>query len=82
MYPRSDLFWYGAYLKDTDLDMLSERKCFYNRFPKVQKVVNKASFSNIMKPFQKLFPQDYGFNPLTFVLPEDDEKLRSYFGKN
>jgi len=70
-----DLWWadYGV-----DSEMLSQLKPYQkiNHFPVMYKIARKNYLARNLRKLQKLFPDEYGFFPRTWILPFDLAELR------
>lgn len=77
-----DLIWFGKELKSLEMKIVNGKQCFFNRYPRSYVVSNKRRMIDIMRWYNKLFPGEYNFEPLSFSLPDDENNLKRYLTKN
>ena len=54
----------------------------YNHFPTTYQLGRKDNMYRHYRYFNKLFPNDYNFTPLTFILPFDGDKFEVEYNKS
>ena len=68
-------------LKEIDINIINHRECYYNRYPKSTVLSRKKTLAQIMNRFERVFENDYSFNPKSFLLPEQEMALERYLEK-
>lgn len=76
-----DLRWVdGPVSIDVLARMQSHQKI--NHFPGMSAISRKNNLAKNITKMQAEFPEHYNFCPRTFLLPQDSQKLKSYFSES
>lgn len=66
-----ELYWFGLSLKDEYIKLMKQKKCFYNRYPDMEKLARKKVFCAINNRTRRSFPEKFKFSPISFLIPEE-----------
>ena len=77
-----NLLWYIGPLRDIDLQILSYKKCIYNRYPKSNLICRKRQFHLLIRKYERFFPDEYNFIPRTYILPEEYKSMVRHYNSH
>ena len=73
-----NLTWKTSRYLPFEYNSLNPSKHRINHFPKSYIITKKDSLARCMKRMKQLYPQIYNFTPITFILPTENDLLKSY----
>jgi len=73
-----DLYWFALALNCKDFKRVGKNKFFYNRYPFVEYLARKKVFCSINNRMRRTFDKQFGFSPISFLLPEEANALEAY----
>ena len=73
-----NLYWFGLALTDKDINMISKKNFYYNRYPKIEFLARKKTFCSVVNRMRRTFETEIKFCPRSFQLPEEAESLEAY----
>lgn len=79
---QANLRWYGLALRDHDIDILKQKKCFINRYPLMDHFAKKNILCVIISRLQRFYPNDFKFMPDSFLLPDEVQDLEQHMRLN
>ena len=72
-----DIKWTDTAITSEFLNKMSQHQKI-NHFPGMSILHRKNNLTKCIQRIQEMYPKEYDFYPLTFLLPYDKHKLRSY----
>ena len=75
-----DIMWQDLYIDNTQLKNLKPYQKI-NHFPAMWQITRKSYLATNLKKFAKLFPLEYDFFPLTWILPQEFFELKQHIVK-
>jgi len=79
---KGDLYWFALALNNKDLKKVSKNKFYWNRYPFVEYLGRKKVFCAITNRMRRTFDKQFGFSPISFLLPEEAEALDAYMAQH
>lgn len=79
MYKDGDLLWSGFTVSTEEIELGTEM--MVNKMPAVHQICEKKNLGTILNKFREYWPEQFWFYPETFLLPEDEEKLKGRMSK-
>jgi tubulin polyglutamylase TTLL6/13 len=75
-----DVMWQDLWIENWQLANLKPYQKI-NHFPAMWNITRKTFLAKNLKRFAKLFPLEYDFFPLTWILPQEHAELRQHIEK-
>ena len=72
------VYWFGLAIKDENIKLVRQKKCFYNRYPGMEKLARKKLFCEINNRTRRCFPNQFKVSPISFLIPEESAQLEAY----
>ena len=72
------MYWFALALNHKDFKKVGKGKFYFNRYPMVEYLARKKVFCSITNRMRKTFDKQFGFSPISFLLPEEAQALELY----
>ena len=76
-----NLYWFGLAMLDKDVKFMGKKKkkkAWFNRYPGLEQLCQKKIFCAINNRMRKSFPKIMNILPISFLVPEEADQLKSY----
>jgi hypothetical protein len=73
-----DMYWFALALNFKDFKRVAKNKFFWNRYPMMEFMARKKVFCSVTNRMRKTFDKQFGFSPISFLLPEEAGPLEAY----
>ena len=78
MAVKGDLYWFALALYNKDFKKVAKNKFYWNRYPFVEYLARKKVFCAVTSRMRRTFDKEFGFSPISFLLPEEAGALEKY----
>jgi hypothetical protein len=75
---KGHLYWFALALNNKDFRKVAKNKFYWNRYPLVEYLARKKVFCSITNRMRRTFDKQFGFAPISFLLPEEAGALDTY----
>lgn len=76
------MMWFTNPVKKAEYEEMNTLNCWYNKYPKANSIAFKDIFGDMVNGMKEIFPQDFDFDPRSFILPADNEEFEDYCEDN
>lgn len=72
------MYWFALALNHKDFKKVAKNKFYWNRYPLMEYMARKKVFCSVTNRMRKTFDKQFGFAPISFLLPEEAGALEAY----